>query len=320
MEQIPVISINLSGLESNPGFKLTIPLIKRIVYGAVFGDILMKCVYRMRPYETEKGIVNRKHKIWERRSIAFVTGSDMTYKRFKKMCREMIHDFDTIPTTGEIKPRVGIVGEILVKFLPAANNHLAELLEAEGAEAVCPDLIDFINYCFYNQNFKVEKLGFKKSKAVVANIGIRAIEMVRKTANEAFAQSRHFTPSADIRDLARMAEPIVSTGNQTGEGWFLTGEMMELIHGGVPNIVCIQPFGCLPNHIVGKGVIKEIRRTHPQANIVAIDYDPGASEVNQLNRIKLMLSTAAKNLPEQEPHPEKKKTTRHFAKKSSNKK
>ena len=320
MEQIPVISINLSGLESNPGFKLTIPLIKRIVYGAVFGDILMKCVYRMRPYEAENGIVNRKHKIWERRSIAFVTGSDMTYKRFKKMCREMIHDFDTIPTTGEIKPRVGIVGEILVKFLPAANNHLAELLEAEGAEAVCPDLIDFINYCFYNQNFKVEKLGFKKSKAVVANIGIRAIEMVRKTANEAFAQSRHFTPSAEIRDLARMAEPIVSTGNQTGEGWFLTGEMMELIHGGVPNIVCIQPFGCLPNHIVGKGVIKEIRRTHPQANIVAIDYDPGASEVNQLNRIKLMLSTAAKNLPEQEPHPEKKKTTRHFAKKSSKKK
>ena len=232
----------------------------------------------------------------------------------------MIHDFDTIPTTGEIKPRVGIVGEILVKFLPAANNHLAELLEAEGAEAVCPDLIDFINYCFYNQNFKVEKLGFKKSKAVIANMGIRAIEMVRKTANEAFAESRHFTPSADIRDLARMAEPIVSTGNQTGEGWFLTGEMMELIHGGVPNIVCIQPFGCLPNHIVGKGVIKEIRRTHPQANIVAIDYDPGASEVNQLNRIKLMLSTAVKNLPRQEQSPEKAKTSRHSAKKSSKKK
>ena len=296
MEQIPVISINLSGLESNPGFKLSVPLIKRVIYGAVFGDILMKCVYRMRPYETEKGIVNRKHKIWEQRSISFVTGSDMTYKRFKKMCREMIHDFDTIPTTGEIKPRVGIVGEILVKFLPAANNHLAELLEAEGAEAVCPDLIDFMNYCFYNQNFKVEKLGFKKSKAVIANLGIRGIEMVRKTANKAFAESRHFTPSADIRDLAKMAEPIVSTGNQTGEGWFLTGEMLELIHGDVPNIVCIQPFGCLPNHIVGKGVIKEIRRTHPQANIVAIDYDPGASEVNQLNRIKLMLSTAVKNL------------------------
>ena len=296
MEQIPVISLNLSGLESNPGFKLTLPLIRRIVYSAVFGDILMKCVYRMRPYELEKGIVNRKHKIWEQRVIAFVTGSSVSHGTFKKMCREMVHDFDTIPISDEKKPRVGIVGEILVKFLPAANNHLADLLEAEGAEPVVPDLIDFICYCFYNQNFKVEKLGFKKSKATIANLGLKAIDWLRKTANEALEQSRHFTPAADIRDLAKMASPIVSAGNQTGEGWFLTGEMMELIHGGVPNIVCIQPFGCLPNHIVGKGVIKEVRREHPEANIVAIDYDPGASEVNQLNRIKLMLSTAQKNL------------------------
>ena len=296
MEQVPVISANLSGLESNPGFKLSLPLIKRVVYGAVFGDILMKCVYRMRPYELEKGIVNRKHKIWEQRAISFVKGNSVSHSQFKKMCREMVHDFDLIPVSDEKKPRVGIVGEILVKFLPAANNHLAELLEAEGAEAVCPDLIDFFNYCFYNQNFKSEYLGFKKSKATMGNLGIKGIEWIRKTANEAFAQSRHFTPSADIRDLAQMASPIVSPGNQTGEGWFLTGEMMELIHGGVPNIVCIQPFACLPNHIVGKGVIKEIRRTHPEANIVAIDYDPGASEVNQLNRIKLMLSTAVKNL------------------------
>ena len=296
MEQVPVISLNLSGLESNPGFKLTLPLIKRVVYGAVFGDILMKCVYRMRPYELEEGIVNRKHKIWEQRVIAFVTGSSVSHGTFKKMCREMVHDFDTIPISDEKKPRVGIVGEILVKFLPAANNHLADLLEAEGAEPVVPDLIDFICYCFYNQNFKVEKLGFKKSKATIANLGLKAIDWLRKTANEALEQSRHFTPAADIRDLAKMASPIVSAGNQTGEGWFLTGEMMELIHGGVPNIVCIQPFGCLPNHIVGKGVIKEVRREHPEANIVAIDYDPGASEVNQLNRIKLMLSTAQKNL------------------------
>ena len=296
MEQIPVISLNLSGLESNPGFKLTLPLIRRIVYGAVFGDILMKCVYRMRPYELEKGIVNRKHKIWEQRVIAFVTGSSVSHGTFKKCAVRWSMIFDTIPISDEKKPRVGIVGEILVKFLPAANNHLADLLEAEGAEPVVPDLIDFICYCFYNQNFKVEKLGFKKSKATIANLGLRAIDWLRKTANEALEQSRHFTPAADIRDLAKMAAPIVSAGNQTGEGWFLTGEMMELIHGGIPNIVCIQPFGCLPNHIVGKGVIKEVRREHPEANIVAIDYDPGASEVNQLNRIKLMLSTAQKNL------------------------
>ena len=300
MEQIPVISVNLSGLESNPGFKLTLPLVKKVAYGAVFGDILMKCVYRMRPYELEEGIVNRKHKIWEQRVISFLSGSSISHGQFKKMCREMVHEFDTIPISDVKKPRVGIVGEILVKFLPAANNHLAELLESEGAEAVVPDLIDFMCYCFYNQNFKVENLGFKKSKATMANWGIKAIEWVRKPASEALAQSRHFAPPADIRDLAKMASPIVSTGNQTGEGWFLTGEMMELIHGDVPNIVCIQPFGCLPNHIVGKGVIKEIRREYPTANIVAIDYDPGASEVNQLNRIKLMLSTAQKNLKKAE--------------------
>ena len=301
MEQVPVISINLSGLESNPGFKLTLPLIKRVCYGAVFGDILMKCVYRMRPYELEPGIVNRKHKIWEQRVISFLEGSSVSHGQFKKMCREMVHEFDLIPISDEKKPRVGIVGEILVKFFPAANNHLAELLEAEGAEAVCPDLIDFINYCFYNQNFKCEFLGFKKNKATIANWGIKAIEWLRGPANEALAQSRHFTPAANVADLAKMASPIVSPGNQTGEGWFLTGEMMELIHGGVPNIVCIQPFACLPNHIVGKGVIKAIRREHPEANIVAIDYDPGASEVNQLNRIKLMLSTAQKNLNRELP-------------------
>ena len=298
MEQVPVISINLSGLESNPGFKLTLPLVKRIVYGAVFGDILMKCVYRMRPYELEEGIVNRKHKIWEQRVISFLSGDGMSHSHFKHMCREMIHEFDTIPISDVRKPRVGIVGEILVKFLPAANNHLAELLESEGAEAVVPDLIDFISYCFYNQNFKVENLGFQKKKATMGNWGVKGIEWVRSAADEAFRQSRHFTPSADIYKLANMASPIVSPGNQTGEGWFLTGEMLELIHADVPNIVCIQPFGCLPNHIVGKGVIKQIRRTYHQANIVAIDYDPGASEVNQLNRIKLMLSTAQKNLEE----------------------
>ncbi len=296
MEQVPVISLNLSGLESNPGFRLTLPLIKRVVYGAVFGDILMKCIYRMRPYEQEKGSVNRMHEKWEQKCISYVEGNSVSHSEFKRICREMVHDFDNIPITDERKPRVGIVGEILVKFMPAANNHLAELLESEGAEPVVPDLIDFINYCFFNQNFKAEYLGFKKSTATIANCGIRGIDWVRKTADDALAASRHFTPSADIRELAKMAEPIVSPGNQTGEGWFLTGEMMELIHGGVPNIVCIQPFACLPNHIVGKGVIKEIRRTHPEANIVAIDYDPGASEVNQLNRIKLMLSTAVKNL------------------------
>ena len=181
-------------------------------------------------------------------------------------------------------------------FLPAANNHLVDLLESEGAEAVVPDLLDFLLYCFYNQNFKVSHLGFKKSKATVGNLGIKAVEWFRSPATNALRDSRHFDPPAHIEDLARMASDIVSIGNQTGEGWFLTGEMLELIHSGAGNIVCTQPFACLPNHVVGKGVIKELRRLYPQSNVVAIDFDPGASEVNQLNRIKLMLSTANKNM------------------------
>ena len=296
LTHIPVISLNLSGLEENPGFKITAKLATRIAYGAVFGDILMKCLYRMRPYEAVKGSANALHRKWEKRCISFLSGKHTGFNQFNHICRQMIREFDTLPITDEKKPRVGIVGEILVKFLPAANNHLAELLEKEGAEAVCPDLIDFMCYCFYNQNFKSNYLGFKKSLAKKGNLGIAAIEFIRRAANKEYEKSKHFTPSAKIEDLAKMAEPIVSMGNQTGEGWFLTGEMMELLHSGAPNIVCIQPFGCLPNHIVGKGVIKAIRKDYPQANIVAVDYDPGASEVNQLNRIKLMLSTSFKKL------------------------
>ena len=165
-----------------------------------------------------------------------------------------------------------------------------------SAEAVVPDLTDFLLYCFYNQNFQAEHLGKNKKSAVIANLGIKFFEWLRSAAKDEFKKSRHFDPPARIEQLAEYAKDIVSQGNQTGEGWFLTGEMLELIHTGTSNIVCTQPFGCLPNHVVGKGVIKELRKRHPLANIVAIDYDPGASEVNQLNRIKLMLSTAQKNL------------------------
>ena len=299
MEQIPVISINLSGLEKNPGFKLTPQLLIRGVYAAFFGDVFMRCVYRMRPYEQVKGTTDKLHEKWVGICKKFISSRYPTYGQFKKICRQIIREFDNIPITDEQKPKVGIVGEILVKFLPAANNHLVELLEAEGAEAVMPDLIDFLLYCFYNSNFKAEALGMKKSTATLSNIGIKLVEQIRGAAAREFQASRHFTPPAHIEDLAKYAKDIVSLGNQTGEGWFLTGEMLELIHSGVNNIVCTQPFGCLPNHVVGKGVIKEIRHQYPLANIVAIDYDPGASEVNQLNRIKLMLSTAQKNLKAQ---------------------
>lgn len=295
-QHIPVISINLSKLESNPGFQLTPMLLLRAVYAVNFGDIFMRCVYRMRPYEAVPGSVDAVHQKWIKKCCDFLGRKYMSYNTYKKMCREMIAEFDAIPILDIKKPRVGIVGEILVKFSPAANNRLVELLEHEGAEAVVPDLMDFMFYCFYNQLYKAENLGTSKKAAKLSKIGIKAIQALRKPMSEAFAASKHFIPPADIYETAKNAAEIVSLGNQTGEGWFLTGEMLELLHTDTPNIVCTQPFGCLPNHVVGKGVIKELRKRHPEANIVAIDYDPGASEVNQLNRIKLMLSTAQKNL------------------------
>ena len=296
MPQIPVISLNLNGMETNPGLKINLNLFMRLAMGAVFGDIFMRCLYRMRPYEAVPGSANALHQKWETRCQEFLAGKFFSFRVFNKMCREMIKEFDALPIKDIKKPRVGIVGEILVKFSPAANNHIVELLEQEGAEAVMPDLLDFLLYCFYNQIYKAEHLGTNKKAATVGRIGIKALEFIRGSARKALRASKHFDEQADVYELVKYAKPIVSIGNQTGEGWFLTGEMLELIYHNVPNIVCTQPFGCLPNHVVGKGVIKEIRKRYPNANIVAIDYDPGASEVNQLNRIKLMLSTAYKNL------------------------
>lgn len=296
MEQIPVVSLNLNKMETNPGFHLNLELLTRACYSVAFGDIFMRCIYRMRPYELVPGSVEEVHQKWVQECIRFVTAKHMNYFKFKKMCRQMIEEFDAIEISDIAKPRVGIVGEILVKFAPAANNYLVNLLEAEGAEAVVPDLLDFMLYCFYNQIYKADYLGTSKKVKLFSQIGIWAIEQLRSGAVCAFQKSKHFTPPCSIYETARNASKVVDIGNQTGEGWFLTGEMLELIESGTNNIVCTQPFGCLPNHVVGKGVIKELRHLYPGANIVAIDYDPGASEVNQLNRIKLMLSTANKAL------------------------
>ncbi len=297
MPQIPVISLNLGGIETNPGFQINKAMLLRVALAAQLGDIFMRCTYRTRPYELEPGSVNALHQKWQEKCVAFLTQKPLQLWAFPKLCRDIIRDFDQIPLREVPKPRVGIVGEILVKFSPAGNNHLVELLESEGAEVVVPDLIDFLLYCFYNQIYKHEQLGESKKTARNAALGIWLVEnCLRRPATAAFKKSRRFGHPTPIRQVAQYASSIVSLGNQTGEGWFLTGEMMELIHDGVPNIVCTQPFGCLPNHVVGKGVIKALRKQYPQSNIVAIDYDPGASEVNQLNRIKLMLSTAFRNL------------------------
>ena len=296
MSQVPVISINANGMETNPGFSITPALLTKAMQAVVYGDIFMRVVYATRPYEKKPGSADALHQKWKKRCIVSLSKRAPAMMEFSRNVRGIIRDFDNLPRLDVKKPKVGIVGEILVKFSPLANNHIVELLESEGAEAVMPDLMDFLLYCFYNNNFKAENLGGKLSVARLCNMGISLIEYFRKVARRELQASRHFTAPARIQDLAAMAQDFVSLGNQTGEGWFLTGEMLELIHSGTTNIVCTQPFGCLPNHIVGKGVIKELRRVYPESNIVAVDYDPGASEVNQLNRIKLMLATAQRKL------------------------
>ena len=298
MPQIPVISLNANGMETNPGFKITLPLLTKAMQAVVYGDLFMRVLYATRPYEAKAGSANALHEKWKAICIKSLQKHSLSMAEFNRNIRGIIHDFDELPRRDVQKPRVGIVGEILVKFSPLANNHVVELLEAEGAEAVMPDLLDFLLYCFYNSNFKADNLGGKRSTAHLCNMGISLLEYFRRTCRRELERSTHFLPPARIQDLASMAKHYVSLGNQIGEGWFLTGEMLELIHSGTTNIICTQPFGCLPNHIVGKGVIKGLRASHPEANIIAVDYDPGASEVNQLNRIKLMLSTAQKNLPE----------------------
>ncbi|MDO4189032.1 MAG: acyl-CoA dehydratase activase-related protein [Lachnospiraceae bacterium] len=296
-DHIPVISLNLANIETNPGFKINLELITKAAFSAIFGDIFMRCLYRMRPYELTKGSADELHEKWLKKCQAFLSTKYQSIFKFQSMCRNIVRDFDNLPIDENLKkPKVGIVGEILVKFSPTANNDVVKLLEAEGAEAVMPDLLDFLQYCFYNQIYKAENLGTSKKTARICSLGIWFMDKLRSSMIKALNESKHFTAPVPIANIADYAKDIVSIGNQTGEGWFLTGEMIELIHSGVSNIICAQPFGCLPNHVVGKGVIKALRRNFPSSNIVAIDYDPGASEVNQLNRIKLMLSTAFNNL------------------------
>jgi len=296
LDQIPVISVNVGNMEQNPGFKVTLGMGIKMAQATVYGDVLMRCLYATRPYEKVPGSANALHEKWKNICISSVSTKKADMREYKKNLRGIVKDFDELPRIDIKKPKVGVVGEILVKFSPLANNHIVDLLESEGAEAVVPDLLDFMYYCFYNQNFKADNLGASKRSATIGNWGIKLMDVFRADARKALRNSTHFTAPGNIRHLADMAKHFVSLGNQTGEGWFLTGEMLELIEGGTRNIVCTQPFGCLPNHVVGKGVIKELKYAYPNANIIAVDYDPGASEVNQLNRIKLMLATANRNL------------------------
>ena len=291
LPQIPVISLNFIGMETNAGFQPSLAMVVDAGKALVLGDLLMKCLYRVRPYEQETGAANALCLRWQERIRKALGGESR--EGYAALCRSLVQEFDTLPLRKEErKPRVGIVGEILVKYMPLANNHLAEVLEGEGAEAVVPDLMDFVHYMLYNQQYKTEYLGKSWTGKYTSALGNPGLRLFQKPAADALKASARFTPPMAIEHIAELAKPFLSIGNQYGEGWFLCGEMAELLESGVNNIVCIQPFGCLPNHVVGKGVIKQMKKAYPRANIAAIDYDPGASEVNQLNRIKLMMTQA----------------------------
>ena len=296
---VPVISLNLNGMEKNPGFTLTLPLINRSIMALVYGDLLMSVLYRVRPYEAIKGSANKLYEKWVQICLGSLRKG--RFKTFKENLGGIVREFDALETTNEKKPRVGLVGEILVKFHPTANNNVVDVVEAEGAEGVMPSLIDFFLYCAYNRDFAYKNGSGSWLSRFVGFAIIQIVEGYRRTYKKVLKKSRRFYLQKTIQEIAHGASQIMSLGNQTGEGWLLTGEMVELIHNGVKNIICMQPFACLPNHVVGKGMIKELKRLYPGTNIVAVDYDPGASEVNQLNRIKLMLSKAFETMEEAEP-------------------
>lgn len=290
MSHIPVISLSAQGFESNPGFKITPALLHRAMRSIMLGDLLMRVLYRTRPYEKVPGSANALYEKWNGRcQIGLKSLSNHLYH---KLIKGIVRDFDNLPLVPVKKPRVGVVGEILVKFHPTANNQIVEVIEREGAECVMPDLADFLFYSFSTGIFRHEELAFPKKTERNAKIFVWFLELYRKYMKKTLRKSHRFEAPSIIYDLMKGVDDIVQLGNITGEGWFLTAEMVELIHSGCPSVACVQPFACLPNHVTGKGMIKELRRRYPGANIAAIDYDPGSSEVNQLNRLKLLLSNA----------------------------
>ena len=287
---IPVISLSVQGFEENPGFKITLPLADRAFKALMYGDLLMRVLYRTRPYEKVPGSANALYEKWN--GIICKNMKNITPTCYHRQIRGIIRDFDRLELSPEKKPRVGVVGEILVKFHPTANNDIFGTIEREGAECVVPDLMDFFFYSFSTGIFRHEKLAFPEKTEKNARRLIWALGLFRRYIEKRLKKSKRFDPPNSIYKLMEGVDDIVQLGNITGEGWFLTAEMVELINSGVPSIACVQPFACLPNHVTGKGMIKELRRRFPGANISAIDYDPGSSEVNQLNRLKLLLANA----------------------------
>lgn len=290
---IPILSLNFSGLEKEQDFKITLPLIKKAAMAVILSDLLMKLSFKVRPYEKIKGQTDKLYQYHLNKSQKVVQEGKKSL--FDKEVKAIIYDFANILVIPKEIPKIGVVGEILIKYHSFGNRNLVKELESEGCEVSLPELMGFVKYVLYNQMVKAKLLKANRFKAILGKEAIRLIESYEKVVTKGLAKTRFCQP-VDIYKLAKNVEPILSVGNQSGEGWFLTGEMVELIKEGTTNIACVQPFACLPNHIVGKSVIKRIKELYPMANIIAIDYDPGSSESNQINRLKLMLSVARDNL------------------------
>ena len=295
-EQVPVISLNVVGMEKMPGFKLTPKMMDKMIKAVLLGDLLQKMLHKNRAYEVKKGDTDKVFDKWMEKSKKPVT--KCTNSEFKQAIYDMVDDFEKIEVDmTKIKPKVGIVGEVLIKYHPFGNNYVADLLEKEGAEVVLPDFMGFVKFMTTHKITFNQLLNSNKISATVSKIALKLINLMEKDTKMALEKSnKNYLPTCDIYHLEDKVKDILSIGNQTGEGWFLTAEMVEYIENDIPNIVCVQPFACLPNHVVGKGVIKTIRSKYPNANITPVDYDPGASETNQANRIKLMMAVAKDNL------------------------
>ncbi len=290
---IPIISLNTLGLEKQPGFKLSLGLINRCIMAMIYGDLFMRLLNRTRPYERFPGSAALLYEKWKAKAVLNIKSSNRIV--FGRNMRGIIRDFDQLELLKIKKPKVGVVGEILVKYHPTANNDIVKILEQGGVEAVVPDLMDYFLYSAYNSRFRFRYLAGTKLNKQLSILVTGYIMSYRKVMKQALEQSKRFEPPTPIEELAHMASSVLSLGNQTGEGWLVTAEMLEFIEQGTSNIICVQPLACLPNHITGKGMFKPLKERYPQVNIMPIDYDPGISNVNQLNRIKLLLSVAMKD-------------------------
>ena len=292
MGHVPVISLSLAGLEKHPGFRLTLPLVMKMMYGVLYGDLLMTLVNQCKPYETERGAAQALADSWTERLAEEMTSGRAGYRQVKANYRRILDQFAAIPVERTEKVKVGIVGEIFVKYSPLGNNNLEQFLVDEGAEAVIPGLLDFCLYCVYNNLLDHKLYGMQKRVQLAYRIAYRYLVNKERDMIEAIRSHGRFTPPTLFTHTISLVQGTISMGVKMGEGWLLTAEMLELADKGVNNIVCTQPFGCLPNHICGKGMMKPIKEKNPDINIVAIDYDAGATRVNQENRLKLMLANA----------------------------